>query len=459
MQKYLDIKTYLGAVCDQIRWKKAHAVVEQELENHINDQRNAYLADGMDEEAAVQKAVLEMGDPVVAGQQLDRVHRPRPDWGMLVVVILLITLGGAMQYILSHSGWEAENQFVRFLIYMPVGAAAFVIACFADYSLLGKYPKALFFAYWTVCLGAVVFMPSFIGRVGRGTYLTLPFLPLFAGIMYCQRAAGYKGLWNCLLFYGLTLVATLAMSPIGGPIVFTVAYLVMMTVALFRNWFQCKKSAALAILYAPPVLLALGALLASMWLRNWLRYIIAPQLDPLGRGYLGSTIRAILSVVKPWGTAQLPGMWADYTLETTLPGWSTHSMLTYLMGRFGAVVGVLVASAVLALIIRLFMIVFRQKSSLGFIVSLSVVLAITIQSAFYVLENFGLVVFGSSLPLLSYGAVGFVVNMALLGLALSAVRRNSIVTDSLHHGARWQGRVFRLFYGRIVIDLRGGHTA
>ena len=58
---------YAEKVCEQIRWKKAHPAVAQEIEDHLTDQKNAYLAAGDSESIAEEKALLQMGDPVSVG--------------------------------------------------------------------------------------------------------------------------------------------------------------------------------------------------------------------------------------------------------------------------------------------------------------------------------------------------------------------------------------------------------
>ena len=60
----MKIEEYLNKVTEQIRCKKAHESVEGELKNHILDQMEAYKLGGMDEEEALDKAIIEMGDPV-----------------------------------------------------------------------------------------------------------------------------------------------------------------------------------------------------------------------------------------------------------------------------------------------------------------------------------------------------------------------------------------------------------
>ena len=73
----MELHEYLDTLSEQIRCKKARPMVVEEIENHINDQAEAYIKNGMEKDEAVNRAVLEMGDPVETGVALDRVHRPR----------------------------------------------------------------------------------------------------------------------------------------------------------------------------------------------------------------------------------------------------------------------------------------------------------------------------------------------------------------------------------------------
>ncbi|WP_242833572.1 permease prefix domain 1-containing protein [Desulfosporosinus youngiae] len=87
------ITEYLEVVCRQIRWKKAQSSVLEEIENHIIDQKNAFISDGLNEEEATDKAIAEMGDPIVVGEQLDRVHRPGLI-GMSIGILLVLGILG-----------------------------------------------------------------------------------------------------------------------------------------------------------------------------------------------------------------------------------------------------------------------------------------------------------------------------------------------------------------------------
>ena len=74
---------------EQIRCKMARGTIEQEINDHIEDQKAEFLGEGMGQTEAEEAAIREMGDPVEVGLEMDRIHRPtmathryrRPDSG------------------------------------------------------------------------------------------------------------------------------------------------------------------------------------------------------------------------------------------------------------------------------------------------------------------------------------------------------------------------------------------
>ena len=99
MQEHKTIQSYLDAVAEQIRWKRARSIVTAELERHLEDQRDAFVSDGL--ENAEELAVEEMGDPVTVGTDLDRIHRPKPQWGMIALTIILAFAGVMLRIFLT----------------------------------------------------------------------------------------------------------------------------------------------------------------------------------------------------------------------------------------------------------------------------------------------------------------------------------------------------------------------
>jgi len=93
LQQPSKVTEYLEAVRQQIRWKKVQSPVLEEIKNHIIDQKDAFVIDGLNEEEATDKAIAEMGDPIVVGEQLDRAHRPRLI-GMGIGILLVLGILG-----------------------------------------------------------------------------------------------------------------------------------------------------------------------------------------------------------------------------------------------------------------------------------------------------------------------------------------------------------------------------
>ena len=119
-----SVRGYLDAVEAQIRWKRARTVAARELETHLEDQQEEFLAEGHPPEEAERLAVEDMGDPVAVGADLDRLHRPRPQWGMLGLTLALLLVGGMglftlgvdMCVVVHRSQLEFVIEFAKFLI-------------------------------------------------------------------------------------------------------------------------------------------------------------------------------------------------------------------------------------------------------------------------------------------------------------------------------------------------------
>ncbi len=99
----LDRQEYLKSLTEQIRTKRARTMVAEEVEAHIEDQKQDFMAHGLGEEEAESMAVVEMGDPVEAGVKLDRVHRPKMEWTVLMAILIISIMGLILQAVVTSS--------------------------------------------------------------------------------------------------------------------------------------------------------------------------------------------------------------------------------------------------------------------------------------------------------------------------------------------------------------------
>ena len=107
------IRDYLDTVSAQIRGRRVRPAAIRELEQHLEDQREEFLAGGHPPEEAERLAVEEMGDPAAVGAELDRLHRPRPQWGLLAVTLALLLVGSWLRYDLTRVGEPGRRIWTR----------------------------------------------------------------------------------------------------------------------------------------------------------------------------------------------------------------------------------------------------------------------------------------------------------------------------------------------------------
>lgn len=111
---------YLTILTDQIRCRMAREDVRKELLCHIEDQKAAFLSEGMEAAEAEEAAVREMGDPVETGNELDRIHRPKMAWGMIALIAVLSIVGYLAQYLLQEK-WIAAGGTGMVMTYIMLG--------------------------------------------------------------------------------------------------------------------------------------------------------------------------------------------------------------------------------------------------------------------------------------------------------------------------------------------------
>lgn len=447
------IQEFLQTICNQIRYKSIHKSIVNELSDHIYEQKDEFVRQGLDEETATVKAIEEMGDPVSVGRQLDNTHRPRTEWSILILAASLVVIGGMVQYFLSGAAENNSEMFSSFLAYCPVGIAAFMVAYFFDYTLLGRYSKLAFFVLSAATVAGFFIFDTRFGAYRHVYYSALLFIPAFAGIIYGFRGKGYPGIIASGLFYGLSAIFCIIAPTFSGLWMLTLSCLIILTVAIMKDFFGGSKKLSLAIVYVPTAAAMLVFLLTlAPYQMHRLTAMLNPYADQRGSGWQVLIVRRIINSSKLFGNAVLEGDLANMRIEQFLPGWSNDLSLTYIIGRLGFAAGIVIIALLFILVVRMFSSVIKQKNAYGYLVSLAACIAITGQIVTYVLCNFGVLMLGGTLPFISFGGMSFVVNMTLLGLLLSVHRRMDIVKDRLPkdiENRRW----VILENGKLIIDL------
>ncbi len=450
MQQPIRISEFLKTVCEQVRWKKAHNIISEELENHITDQKDAYIAAGIDEEKAMTKAIKEMGDPVLIGSELDRTHQPKIEWSVVLLTGLVLLIGFAIRRVIAFDldlAWLGRNSIISAIL----GLGFMVLVYHLDFTILGRYPKAIYFALLVLTIGTIAFSPAVNGRYFYAQFILLLFPTAFAGILYNMRTKGYLGIILSGIF--LAVPAFIGLVAAGFPIVvvYSLACLILLTFAIANGWFNVKRVYGMLLFYIPTIIttmiVGMVTIVNNPYRLRRLNSFFDPSFDPLGAGYIGTITREMLAKARFLGRGQF-----GIDQGMMLPNASTDFVVTYLIHRVGWMPVIVLMALLLSFIVRSLVLCSGQKSVLGKLVSASVLITFTMQIVLYVAFNLGFqLVSPLTLPMISHSGTATVINMILIGVMLSVFKSGDLFRDNLAMPTRERKKLLEIIDGRRII--------
>lgn len=432
---------FARTAAEQLRWKAARPLVEDELLTHLCDQRDALMAGGMDEAAAAAESLRLTGDPYEIGTALDRVHRPKTPTLLFALAALIALAGFAFTALVSFRDYELSYFAVHQSVALLLGTAAMLAAYFLDFSLLGRFalPLALVFHAALIPLSLLPVGGFWLFRYTYvSTHILLRGLPPLLPLMFAVLLYALRGRHGWGVFAAFVCLAVQCMFCLRVPCLLDLGFLFLCDSALLifcaRNgWFGLGKKLETLLTTLPLAadivwVLVLGA--------NWFARQLAIVLDPYpyidGHGYQTVVLRELLQNAKFVG----PGGVGPYSAQH-LARWEGFGMvdlqahaLTLLVHRCGWLALIALVALLTALLVLAFRRCRRQESMLARLVSYSVLLSFTTQAAAYLCCDLTLLPFSAAaFPLFTFGLRTLLVNMTQLGFLLSTLRVGSVVRD------------------------------
>jgi cell division protein FtsW (lipid II flippase) len=319
----------------------------------------------------------------------------------------------------------------RHILFIAVGFLLMITVYFLDYTIIGKYPKVIWFI---LLVGFFLYAPFGVKVNGQFFYLHaygLLLIPFYGGILYAYRNKGYIGIIKCLLFSiaaSMIELQFVVQSSVYLGLIFS--SLIMLSVAVMKNWFGTSKRKAMTIIWGWIPITFLILILSDisifgqyqiMRLQSMIETILNPELYP--KGYQMNIVRQAISQAKLFGGS------TDLTIGY-LPGINNDYILTYVIHNWGIAAGMLIISLFIIFIGRMIYVSMKQKNSLGMFVGLGCSLVFAIQGSIYILSNLGIQFMAQvNLPFVSYGSISLYTNFIVLGILLSVFRNTNIIKE------------------------------
>ncbi len=450
------IQKYCEDVCSQIRWAKAKPYVSKEIENHICDQRDYYMVAGDEEEIATIKAIEQMGDPISIGEDLDKTHKPKPQYLMMVLFDILMIAGVYLNQYLSVINPETDFSVALYLVTIAI----FQICYLVDFTILGKFPKSIYFGGVLFGIYLTMLSPNInaLDIFNFGFNCLYLLFPLFYALfIYAMRNKGFKGIIFCGLAF-LPIVQILGLQgTISGIFFCALISLIVLCYAICKGWFGVDKKGGLAIVLTPTLLIS-GLFIRSFtngFRGHRLIAFIDPNAYKNSGGYLYYNLRENLNGATLFGQGVLPPSvemnsewWSDFLLRDNFN-------LAYFINQFGIYTLILVVLIFGILCVLGVRKALKEQSMLGTLIALTIILAFSIQALFYVLGNIGYgMYFSFSLPFIFGSNEALIINSALMGFMLSIFRTGEVFSDLRNIKSVAQNKVFYFEDGKLTINFK-----
>ena len=402
------IVEYCTTVCSQILWKKSHKKIFSELQNHLLEQRDAFVEMGDSIQEATDKAILDFGDPVCIGMDLDRVHRPKSQYPLMILLVLFCLFGGLLQFFCIQSTSAIADMIPQAVSYL-IGFAILMAAYFIDFSILSRYSLPI-----AICTLAVVLIACIPSSGRHLKYYIVWLYPIAVSCaIYYFRTKGYAGLTASTLFLLLLIICSLFTNRIMGVFLCLFSGLVLLPLSVFKGWFHVRKIYGFMICMTPCLLLLLTA--CAVYLSGAGR---------TGDEYISGLLQEIVQNASWLGMGR--------TLSSPFPSmFHTDYILAYLLYRHGWIPLVTVIALLYSFVAVCIWSAARQKSMFGKLIAVSIAGVFAIQITVYALSNLGVIrpYVSTILPFISYGSFANIINFALLGLLLSIFRNGEVMDD------------------------------
>lgn len=315
----MERRDYLELMTGQIRCKKMCPVIAKEVEDHIEDQKQAFMAEGMKEEEAEKAAVEEMGDPVEVGVEMDQIHRPKMPWKVIFVIALMQILSGMFAaFFLKQNESYGYIAGIRQIFRLAMAFSVMILVCYMDYSWIGKHARLLAGSY----LLFMVLMRHFfalqingavrwIGVGGFSVSLSLMswlFLPLYGAVLYRYRGEGYGAVLKAIVWM-LLIAGILITCPdlvMAGTVGLSCVFMLML--ALEKGWYQVAVTKVMtgigiSVVGVPVGILAYFFFFGAEYQKSRILAMFAVNKSQMMKGTTLGAVRELLSKCMAVGRA------------------------------------------------------------------------------------------------------------------------------------------------------------
>lgn len=440
----MQIKEFLNTVCEQIKYKPIRNSISEELENHIEESKENYIEEGMQEEEAEEKAIVQMGNAEEIGKKLNKIHKPKLDWKLLIILIVLLGFGFLVAFTRETKIVSYKFDFIaRYISSAIVGGILSIFIYFIDYTKIKKYSNifyiiATLFMVYSLLFGIKINGLSYIyfSLITFSPVIIAMPLYIIAFVGFINEEKQYKKniiilnrdinlkLLKIISLSIISIIILAIIPSITSAFMLGLIYLIIGSVKLVQTKTNIKRN--LLMLWGIPTILGLILLLGVMIEKPYIvdRFVAVynPESQADCYGWLPLKRKIIINSAQTFGEADDTSNALEQIDE------DVNYAFISILAHYGWIVSIGIVIAVLALSIELIINSIKIKEINGKLLIIGMSSMFILQSIFNILMNLNLIIDANfNLPFVSYGRLNLIVNMICLALVLAIYRRKDIL--------------------------------
>ncbi|MDG5472015.1 FtsW/RodA/SpoVE family cell cycle protein [Jeotgalibacillus sp. ET6] len=416
---------FLKEVIHHIKSKEVKAFVKAELDQHLRKTSQTWMAKGLSENEAEDKAIGGMGSPGKLGREMNHLHRPRVDWVLLCLLGAALVLGFLPIFSLGTEGFMDMGHFLLYrVIFVILGILTAIGLMVMDYRKLMK-KGWMFYIFGNFLLFMIGTFPNrivngqFLIEVGPLTIealMALPFLLIAWAAFFHHQS---MRLWQLGILSIIPIYFFLQIPNLHSLFLYTAMVFMM-------AWFSPmvkKKVMWISIVPLGAVVIGMFAFwfTADDYQLSRIMGYLNPEAYAEEEGYLYLHLQQLLSQAGWFGAEGskefLNAAHTDFVFVS----------LTYYFGYAFAIALLLILSFIA---IRMIVISRQLKDTFGRLLLTGSMTLYAVQLIYNVGMVLGFLPLTSfALPFISYGLMPTLFNALLIGVVLSVYRRKHLTLN------------------------------
>ncbi|MDA2635677.1 FtsW/RodA/SpoVE family cell cycle protein [Bacillus cereus] len=398
---------FLKEVTNHIKSKEAKDLVATELDFHLKQTKNMWMDKGLSEEVAEDKAVEQMGSPIKLGRELNKLHKPKVDWFLLILLVAAMGLGFLPIIALGHTNDLLMNK----VIFVILGIATAVGMMLLDYRKLERLGW-LFYTIGILILLAIKCFPTGyvigeaiikIGPIKIDCLMTIPFFFLAWASFFNNSRLKFIHLLMLYVFSTISILLPVFI------------YITMVFVMLW--WSKLGKKTAWLITILPIVPLIIRDLLSWSAVKEYRMARVLGMLNPEHDLWYLRLKEAMSSA----------GWFGTYENIKSIRAAHTDFVFASLTYYYGYVLALVLVVILSLFAVRIMNIAYKINDGYGKLLLVGGVTLFVIHFICNVGMTLGILPRVSiSLPFISYGLIPTLFHAFIMGIVLSVYRRKDM---------------------------------